>query len=412
MSRIDELIAEHCPTGVERRAIGDVCKLVRGNGMPKSEFTETGVGCIHYGQIYTHYGTWATETISYVATESAASLAKVDPGDIVATNTSENLEDLCKAVAWLGVEQIVTGGHATVLKHDEDPKYIAYCLQTPDVAAQVRKLATGTKVMDISTNKLARVRIPLPPLAVQRAIVEVLDRFAAREMELAAELAAELEGRERQYVHYKNALLSFVDAEVDWVPLANLGEIIRGRRFTKSDYVDDGLGAIHYADMYTHFGASASVALHQIKRELAPNMRFARPGDVVIAEVGETVVDVGKAVAWIGTEDVAVHDGCFVLRHSLNPVYVSYCLQTAAYRAEKAKHVVRAKLKRLRLDGLEKIRIPVPTRAEQDHIVGILESFDDLLRKLLASIPAETTARRVQYEYYRDRLLTFDEVAA
>ena len=97
--------------------LGELGELVRGNGMPKTDFTDSGVGCIHYGQIYTYYGTWATETKSFVAPTTAAKLAKVDPGDLVITNTSENLEDVCKAVAWLGDGRIATGGHATVLKH-------------------------------------------------------------------------------------------------------------------------------------------------------------------------------------------------------------------------------------------------------------------------------------------------------
>ena len=128
MSRIDALIAELCPEGVEFKAIGDLGELVRGNGMPKTDFVESGVGCIHYGQIYTHYGIWATETKSFVPGAKAERLAKVDPGDLVITNTSENIDDVCKAVAWIGETQIVTGGHATVLKHDQDPKYLAYYL--------------------------------------------------------------------------------------------------------------------------------------------------------------------------------------------------------------------------------------------------------------------------------------------
>ncbi len=76
MSRIDALIAELCPEGVESRAIGEFGELVRGNGMPKSDFVETGVGCIHYGQIYTFYGVWTTETKSFVPAEKAARLAK------------------------------------------------------------------------------------------------------------------------------------------------------------------------------------------------------------------------------------------------------------------------------------------------------------------------------------------------
>ena len=109
MSRIGDLIRELCPHGVEFQALGEIGKLVRGNGMPKSDFVDSGVGCIHYGQIYTYYRTWTTTTISFVPPEKAAKLAKVDPGDLIITNTSENLEDVCKTVAWLGDEQIVTG---------------------------------------------------------------------------------------------------------------------------------------------------------------------------------------------------------------------------------------------------------------------------------------------------------------
>ena len=91
MSRVDDLIAKLCPNGVDFRAIGDFGELVRGNGMPKSDFVESGVGCIHYGQIYTYYGIWTTETKSFVSAEKSERLAKVDPGDLVITNTSENI---------------------------------------------------------------------------------------------------------------------------------------------------------------------------------------------------------------------------------------------------------------------------------------------------------------------------------
>jgi len=209
MSRIDDLIRQLCPNGVEFRTIGDISELVRGNGMPKTDFADAGVGCIHYGQIYTYYRTCATETISFVPREKAAKLAKVDPGDIIVTNTSENVEDVCKAVAWLGEDQIVTGGHATVLKHDQDPKYLAYYLQTAQFHADKKRQATGTKVIDVSAKRLAKIRIPVPPLEVQTEIVRVLDLFQS----LEAELEAELEARRRQYAHYRDSLLTFTESD-------------------------------------------------------------------------------------------------------------------------------------------------------------------------------------------------------
>ena len=201
MSRMSSLIDRLCANGVEFKPIGSFAELVRGNGMPKTDFVESGVGCIHYGQIYTYYGVWATETKSFVPAEKAAKLAKVQPGDLIVTNTSENMADVCKAVAWLGEDEIVTGGHATVLKHDQDPKYLSYYLQTPQFFAEKKKHATGTKVIDVSAKSLAKIQIPVPPLEVQREIVAILDRFT--------KLEAELEARRRQYRHYRDTLLSF-----------------------------------------------------------------------------------------------------------------------------------------------------------------------------------------------------------
>ncbi len=205
MSEIERLLAELCPDGVEYRTLGDVGRLVRGNGMPKTDFIHSGVGAIHYGQIYTHFGTWTDEVISHVAPETAARLAKVEPGDVIVTNTSENLEDVGKAVAWLGSEPIVTGGHATVFKHQQDPKFVSFWLQSPDFQRQKKRLATGTKVIDVSARSLATVRMPVPPLKVQREIVKVLDTMEKLEAELEAELAA----RRRQYAYYRDELLTF-----------------------------------------------------------------------------------------------------------------------------------------------------------------------------------------------------------
>ncbi len=131
--------------------------------MPKTDLTDSGVGAVHYGQIYTRYGTSTIDTLSFVSPNTAAKLTKVDPGDLIVTNTSENIEDVGKAVAWLGEHQIVTGGHATVVKHHEDPKYLSYWFQSASFFAQKRALATGTKVIDVSAKQLAKVKIPIPP---------------------------------------------------------------------------------------------------------------------------------------------------------------------------------------------------------------------------------------------------------
>lgn len=185
--------------------------LIRGNGLPKSDFTETGVPAIHYGQIYTFYKTFTTETKSFVSNETAKKLKKVDTGDVVITNTSENLEDVGKALVYLGKEQAVTGGHATIFKPSKHiiGKYFAYYSQTEMFASQKRKLAKGTKVIDVSANDFAKIILPVPPIEEQERIVTILDKFDLLTSSISEGLPKEIELRKKQYEYYRDLLLSF-----------------------------------------------------------------------------------------------------------------------------------------------------------------------------------------------------------
>ncbi len=181
----------------------------RGNGLQKKDFVDEGVGCIHYGQIYTYYRTFATNTKSFVTPELAQKLVKAKPGDIIITTTSENVEDVCKCVAWLGSEEIVIGGHECVFSTTQNPKYIAYYLQTKDFFNQKKRAASGVKVIDVKIYDLMDFLIPVPPLEEQQRIVDILDRFEALTSDLTAGLPAEIAARQQQYEYYRNLLLTF-----------------------------------------------------------------------------------------------------------------------------------------------------------------------------------------------------------
>jgi type I restriction enzyme S subunit len=189
--------------------LGEIATITRGNGLQKNDFTESGVPCIHYGQIYTYYGTFASTTKSFVSPKLAGKLHKVQKGDIIVAVTSENVEDVCKCVAWLGDEEIVTGGHTAILKHNQNPKYIAYYLQTEAFFAQKRKIAHGTKVIEVTPSKLKNIQIPVPSLAEQARLVEILDRFDILTTDIANGLPAEIEARRKQYEYYRDKLFTF-----------------------------------------------------------------------------------------------------------------------------------------------------------------------------------------------------------
>ncbi|GIJ97648.1 putative type I restriction enzyme specificity protein [Capnocytophaga stomatis] len=196
---------------VEWKTLGEVGEFVRGTGLQKKDFTETGVPAIHYGQIYTKYGNSVTETISFVSEELAKKLRKVNKGDVVITNTSENLEDVGKSLVYLGEKQAVTGGHATIIKPNENllGKYLVYYTQTNMFSDQKRKYAKGTKVIDVSATDMQKIQIPIPPIEEQKRIVNILDKFDALTNSITEGLPKEIELRRKQYEYYREKLLSF-----------------------------------------------------------------------------------------------------------------------------------------------------------------------------------------------------------
>jgi type I restriction enzyme S subunit len=394
------------------KALGDVGQFIRGIGLLKGDLTDEGVPAIHYGQIHTTYGTWAAETVAFVRPAFAAKLRKARPGDIVIATTSEDDQAVGKAMAWIGNDEAAVSSDAYIFRHSLVPKYVAYIFQSDGFQDQKQRWITGTKVRRISGESLAKIRIPVPPRAVQEEIVRLLDLLEALDATFEVELEAELGARRRQFAHVRESLLTSRNADVPWMAMGELGQFIRGRRFTKDDVVEDGIPSIHYGEIYTRYGTAASKTVSHVRRDLASKLRYARPGDVIVAAVGETVEDVAKAVAWLGEEPVAIHDDTFLFRSEMNPTFVSYAMQTAAFHAQKNKYVDRAKVKRLSGDALGKIAIPVPAIEEQERIVEILDRFDALVQGLSAELRAELAARHLQYRYYRNHLLTFAEAAA
>ncbi|EOG1938774.1 restriction endonuclease subunit S [Vibrio fluvialis] len=397
--------------------LGEIGQFIRGNGLQKKDFIETGFPAIHYGQIYTKYGLSADETFTYISEELAKKLRKAERNDLLLATTSENDDDVVKPLAWLGNQSAISGD-MMLFRHEQNVKYLAHYFLTEAFQAQKRKYITGAKVRRVSSGDLSKIVAPIPcpdnpekSLAIQAEIVRILDAFTA----MTAELTAELNLRKKQYNYYRDQLLSFEEGDVEWKMLGEIGEFIRGKRFTKKDYVEDeGIKVIHYGEIYTHYGTSSTIAISQVRSDLAGSLRYAEPNDVIVASVGETIEEVAKAVAWLGDEKVAIHDDSYAIRHSLNPKYLSYCLQTEKFTTEKAKHVSRGKVKRLLIDGISKMEVPIPfaddpekSLAEQSRIVAILDKFDALTNSITEGLPREIELRQKQYEYYRDLLLSF-----
>lgn len=406
MSKLEQLIKELCPNGVEYKAFREFGTMVRGSGLQKKDFTEEGIGCIHYGQIYTYYGTFTSETKTFVSEELANKLKRVNTGDLIIAITSENVEDVCKCVAWLGENEIVTGGHAAIFKHNQDPKYLSYCFQTADFFAQKRKIANGTKVIEVSPQKLEQISIPLPPLPVQREIVRILDNFNELTEELTAKLTAELTVRKQQYEYYRSRLLTFSD-DVPMIKLEDIADFKYGftdtakehgtARFIRITDIGDNGKLLHGKSKYIDLTTDSEKYLLE-------------KGDLLIARTGATY---GKTMLF--NEDIPAVYASFLIRirfvkNTVLPSYYWHFAQSSLYWNQANKLVSKAGQQQFNANVLKTVIIPVPTIHEQHRIIKLLDCFDTHMNDITQGLLAEIESRKKQYEYYRDKLLTFKEI--
>lgn len=215
MTKLEKLIQELCPNGVEYKSLGEIAAITRGGSFQKKDYCECGVPCIHYGQIYTRYGLFAEKVFSYISEEVAARQKLAYTNDIIMAVTSENIEDVCKCVAWLGNSEVAVSGHTAIIHHNQNAKYLTYYFHTEMFFKQKQKIAHGTKVIEVTPDKLNSVIIPVPPLPVQQEIVRILDGYSEKTQKLIEELESELAARKKQYEYYRDKLLTFDTAEIE-----------------------------------------------------------------------------------------------------------------------------------------------------------------------------------------------------
>ena len=393
MSKLQELIRALCPDGVEYKKLGEIGTFTRGNGLQKKDFTESGVGCIHYGQIYTHYGFYTTQTKSFVDESLAHKLTKVQKGNLIIACTSENIEDVCKAVAWLGNEDIVTGGHACVFAHNENPKYISYFFQTEMFFQQKRKYARGAKVIDIKVSDLSKIEIPVPPPPVQEEIVRILDHFTT----LAAELQAELQARKEQYEYYRNKLLTFDKIgggtqSVTWVKMSEICKIYTGGEPPKDAIKGNYKDSMH---PYPIWGNGKEVYGYASSYKIDKDA-------TVISSIGANAGTVYFRKAYF--TPIIRLKVLIPKNDNILSKFLYFYLSTVSLAVKSSS------VPNMNANDVKKLLIPIPSLAEQQRIVSILDKFEALVNDLTEGLPAEIAAVQEQYEYYRNKILSFPRI--
>lgn len=391
MTKLEELIQELCPDGVEYKPLGDIATISRGGSFQKKDYTENGVPCIHYGQIYMYYGLFAEKTLTYISEEVAQKQKFADPGDIIMAVTSENIDDVCKCMAWLGSEKAAVSGHTAIIHHSINPKYLVYWLNSSIFYQQKVKIAHGTKVIEVAPARLTDIILPVPPQPVQREIVRILDNFT--------ELTAELAARKKHYEYYTEQLMNFGD-NVKVLTLGEIGSVKMCKRILKSQTNTEG--GIPFYKIGTFGKEPDAFISEEVFEEYKEKYSYPKKGDILIScsgTIGRTVVFDGEPAYFQDSNIVWLeHDGTLVTNK-----YLQYCYKKQPWQISTGGTIAR-----LYNDNILKAQIPVPSIEEQERIVGILDRFDALCNDLTSGLPAEIEARTKQYEYYRDKLLTFE----
>ena len=412
MSKLERLIQQYCPDGVEYVKLGNICNIkgrIGFRGYTRDDQVKEGEGAlslspsnIQNGQMDYTKGTY----ISWEKYNESPEIITYD-GDIIFCKTaSVGKVALVKNLPYAAT----INPQLVVLKDIKcNAPFLTYVLGTDSFQKKVISMAGVGSVPNIPQKSLADLEIPVPPLPVQEEIVRILDTFT----ELQAELQAELQKRQQQYNFYRDTLLTNYASEqnVKEYCLGELFEFKNGLNASKEQF-GHGKPIVNYVNVYKKNSIVSSDLTGRVELEASTIERYrVKRGDVFFTRTSETREEVGFASVLLENIEDCVFSG-FVLRarpitNVILPEFCKYCLATYTIR----KQIIQSSTLTTRAltngTSLSKVKIMIPPLEEQNRIVSILDRFDTLTNDLTSGLPAEMEKRRQQYEYYRDRLLTF-----
>ena len=391
---------------VEWKPLGEVCSFRNGFAFKSNKFREKGEAILRIGNIQNQ---------------------NIQLNDLKYFNKSDYKENLSSFIVRKGDILIAMSGATTgkigMLKSDQ----IFYLNQRVGKFEPIEEVLNNSflyhyllsKTNDLyilagggaqpnlsSTVLMQKLLIPLPPLSVQQEIVRILDKFT----QLEAELEAELDCRKRQYEYYRDELLTSDKNEVEWKTLGEVASIkgrIGFRGYTQKDFVEEGQGAITLSpgNMNNgHFDFEKCSYISWEKYEESPEIKIFED-DIIFVKTGSTA---GKlAYVYFLPEKATLNPQLVVFKDvKCNKRYLFHYLNTNSCQI-KVKVLAKGAIPNISQTALAKITIPLPPIEEQERIAGILDKFDTLVNSISEGLPREIELRRKQYEYYREKLLSF-----
>ena len=390
MSRIDELIADRCPNGVPYRAVTELADYVRGVTYNKNdEQTDGPIGVLRANNI-----TLATKTLNFTDVKRVSDAVRVRTnqrllsGDILICAGSGSRDHIGK-VAYVEQDLAETfGGFMAVVrgKGDVESRFLFHLLTGGSFSHYLQSALSTTTINNLNAGIMRVFRIPVPPLEVQREIVRILDQFT----QLEAELEAELEARRRQFEHYRHVLLSDGSGKARMLPLGDIFEMRAGIHINASEIAGEPTAATPYP-CFGGNGLRGYVGSYNYDEEV-----------ILVGRQGALCGNVHRAAGKIYATEHAV------VATPKVPVDMSWAYHKLT-QVDLNQFKTQSAQPGLAVGRIKEVEVNYTPIEDQRRNGTVLDHFDTLVSDLSIGLPAELVARRKQYEYYRDKLLTFKE---
>mgnify|MGYP002770891410 CR=1 FL=1 len=326
-------------------------------------------------------------------------------GDILITGSSETPADagMSSVVLFNPQEKMYLNSFCFGFRlndmNEALPSYIGHLLRSTSIRAAISKTAFGVTRFNVNRMRFADIEIPLPPLNIQKEIVSILDSFTS----LIDKMKQEVEMRKKQMEYYREKLMA---PQKNWKikTLGEIGTFTRGNGLQKSDFRVKGFPCVHYGQIHTYYNTCIYKTKSFCEEDLVKKLQKASYGDLLIATTSEDVKACCKAAVWFGAGDVAYSGDSFCYSHDQDPKYMAYLFQTEMFAKQKQKAATGAKVIRVSGESMASFSFAFPPLVQQRQIASILDTFETYISKLEKMIEL----RQKQYEYYREKLLTFE----
>ncbi|MEH8045758.1 restriction endonuclease subunit S [Gallibacterium anatis] len=387
---------------VEWKTLGELGNFYGGlTGKSKKDFEQGNAKYITYMNVFTNIAT-DLDSENWVKVGDEERQNKIAYKDILFTGSSETPNEcgMTSVVNQPIAEDIYLNSFCFGFRFDSefidifDPDFLKYLFRGNLLRREITRTANGVTRFNISKKKMEKIKIPIPPLSVQKEIARILDALTA----LTSELTSELTLRQKQYQYYRDKLLTFGD-EVEWKTLGDIGQVKMCKRILKKDTSPDG--EIPFYKIGT-FGKKADAFIsRKLYEDYKEKYSFPKKGDILISASGT----IGRTVIYDG-EPAYFQDSNIVWIDNNEKIVLNKFLWHL-YKVIKWSVAEGGTINRLYNDNIRKIKIPIPPIEEQKRIAAILDKFHTLTSSLSDGLPKEIELRQKQYEYYRDLLLGF-----